>query len=486
MAAAVAAKKVGRDLTQGPIWKSLMLFAMPIVLANLIQQLYSMVDLMIIGQFVGNVGTVGVNTGGEIADFLTPVATAFASAGQIYIAQLAGAKRFNDQKKATGTFITLMMVASLVLMVLTVVLTNPILRMLNCPEEAMGEATSYMIITAIGLPFIFGYNAVCGVLRGMGESKRPLLFIIIAAAVNIVLDILLVAVIPLSAAGTAIATVISQFASFAASFVYMYKRRETFDFELKLRYFNFDPEHTKVLLQLGLPQAVRSILVRVSMLWVNANINACGSIASGTNGIGNKLQKFLEMFSSSMSQASAAMVGQNLGAKKQDRARKAVISTLLTSLAFGALISALILLFPKQTFGIFTIDAQVEALGVFYVQMLAVHIMVSSVTSSYQSMVLGAGSATLNFIIGVLDGVICKIGLSVLFVNLFLNAAPETFSMWTSMSAFAESGLELTQFLKTQAYFWGTGLSRALPAVVCMIYFYTGAWKKKKLLKDAK
>ncbi len=483
---AVMKKRVGRDLTSGPIWKSLMLFAMPIVLANLIQQLYSMVDLMVIGQFVGNVGTVGVNTGGEIADFLTPVATAFASAGQIYIAQLAGAKRFGDQKKATGTFITLMMIASLVLMVLTIVLTKPILRMLNCPEEAMGEATSYMVITAIGLPFIFGYNAVSGVLRGMGESKRPLLFIIIAAVVNIVLDILLVAVIPLSAAGTAIATVISQLASFAACFIYMYKRRETFDFELKLSYFNLDATHMKMLLQLGLPQAIRSILVRVSMLWINASINACGAIASGTNGIGNKLQKFLEMFSSSMSQACAAMVGQNLGAQKQDRAKKAVRYTLLTSFAFGLLISLIILLFPKQTFGIFTIDQQVEALGVFYVQMLAVHILVSAVTSSYQAMVLGAGSAMLNFIIGVLDGVVCKIGLSLLFIQLFLNAAPEAFSFWTGMAAYAEADLTLEEFLRTQAYFWGTGLSRVLPAVVCMIYYYTGAWKKKNLLKDAK
>jgi Na+-driven multidrug efflux pump len=101
-------------------------------------------------------------------------------------------------------------------------------------------------------------------------------------------------------------------------------------------------------------------------------------------------------------------------------------------------------------------------------------------------MVLGAGSAMLNFIIGVLDGVVCKIGLSLLFIRLFMNAAPETFSFWTAMSAYAESGLTLEEFLRTQAYFWGTGISRVLPAIVCMIYFYTGAWKKKNLLKDTK
>ena len=150
MAALTAKKNVGRDLTSGPIMSSLMLFAMPIVITNLIQQLYSMVDLMVIGQFVGNIGTVGVNTGGEIADFLTPVATAFASAGQIYIAQLSGARKFEDQKKATGTFITLMLTASFALMVLTLVLTKPILRLLNCPQApSISRPNSLLIVTFI-------------------------------------------------------------------------------------------------------------------------------------------------------------------------------------------------------------------------------------------------------------------------------------------------------------------------------------------------
>jgi len=458
---------VGRDLTTGPILSSLLVFAMPVVVSNLVQQLYSMVDLMIIGQYVGNIGTVGVNTGGEISDFLTPVATSFAAAGQIYIAQLAGAKRFEDQKKAAGTFIALMMGASLVFMALTLILTGPILRLLNCPAEAMGEATRYMIITAVGLPFIYGYNAVCGVLRGMGESRRPLLFVIIAATVNILLDILLVAVIPLSAAGTAIATVLSQFASFAASLIFMYKHKESFDFELKLSYFKCDRYHAKILLQLGLPQALRSMLVRLSMFWVNANINACGAIASGTNGIGNKLQKFLEIFSTSMSQAGAAMVGQNLGAKRQDRARKAVHGAVLTSLAFGVVICVVIWLFPRQTFGVFTTDEAVKDLGVYYITMLIVHILVSAITSSYQSMVIGAGNSLLAFIIGILDGVVCKIGLSILLVNVIFRVTPET--DW---------------FMTTLGYFWGTGLSRVLPAIVCMVYFYSGTWKKKTLVSD--
>lgn len=451
------AKRVGRDLTTGSVLNNLLVFVGPIILTNLIQQVYSMVDLMVIGRYVGNVGTVGVSTGGEIADFLTPVATSFATAGQIYIAQLAGAKRMDEQKKAIGSFITLMMLMSVFFTVLTIGLCSPILRLLNCPEDAMDSARGYMIITGIGIPFIFGYNAVCGVLRGMGESKRPMIFIIIAAVVNVFLDLLLVAVIPLEAAGTAIATSISQLASFIAAFVYMYKNRDAFGFEFRLSYFRLEKESTAIILKLGVPQAVRSILVRLSMLWVNASVNGYGMVESGTNSVGNKLQKFLEIFSSSMSQAAGAMIGQNLGAKKPDRAKKVVYCALVSCLVVAGAISLLVFLFPDALFGIFTKDADVLAMGVTYLHIMIIHFFASAITSSFQSMVIGSGNASLNFAIGILDGVICKIGLSILFSAVF------------GMGVYA--------------YFWGTALSRIIPGLVCIAYFAGGKWKNARLLK---
>lgn len=451
------AKQVGRDLTTGPVGSNLLVFVGPIILTNLIQQVYSMVDLMVIGQFVGNIGTVGVSTGGEIADFLTPVATSFATAGQIYIAQLAGAKRMEEQKKAIGSFITLMMLMSVVFMLLTIGLCSPILQLLNCPEDAVNSARGYMMITGIGIPFIFGYNAVCGVLRGMGESRHPMLFILVAAVVNIFLDVLLVAVIPLEAAGTAIATVVSQLASFLAAFLYMYKNREAFGLAFRPSYFKIEKASTAVILRLGVPQAIRSVLVRVSMLWVNASVNAYGLVESGTNSVGNKLQKFLEIFSSSMSQAAGAMIGQNLGAEKPDRARKVVYCTLVSCLMVAGMISLVVFLFPRALFGIFTKDADVLTMGVTYLNIMIIHFFASAVTSSFQSMVIGSGNASLNFAIGILDGVICKIGLSLLFVSAF------------GMGVYA--------------YFWGTALSRIIPGLMCIGYFAGRKWEHACLLK---
>lgn len=449
---------VGLDLTEKPILRSLAVFAVPIILANLIQQFYSLVDLIVIGQFMGSTGTVGVSTGGEVSDMLTPIATSFSAACQIYIAQLAGARNHRKVKTAIGTSITVMMLMSLLFMVGTILFYRPILVLLNCPAEAFGQAAAYMIITCAGMPFIFGYNAVCGVLRGLGESKAPMRFICIAAAVNIVLDLLLVVVFDMQAAGTAIATVFSQFASFAAAAVFMYRNREQLGFEMKLSYFKINADDLRVIVGLGVPQALRSTLVRFSMLWVNANVNAYGMIPSATNSVGNKLQKFLEVGSTGLSQAAAAMVGQNLGARKTERAKKIIWYSFFSSAAIAAVLSAVCLLWPKLVFGVFTQDAGVLEMGVRYLQILVFHLFFSALTSSFQAMIIGSGFASMNFVIGIMDGIICKIGLSILFA-------------WVlDMGAIG--------------FFWGTGLSRAIPGLICLAYFLSGRWKTRKLLEE--
>lgn len=460
MAASAAAKtkKMGVDLTDGSIWKGLYMFAIPIALTNVVQQLYSMVDLMVIGQYAGSAGTVGVSTGGEIADMLTPVATAFSTAGQIYIAQLFGAKMIDKVKETTGTLISMMTLASLMFMVISILFCRPILGLLNCPEVAMEEATRYMVITALGLPFVYGYNAVCGILRGIGESKRPLMFIIVAAVVNIVLDVILVAGFRWGAAGTAIATICAQFGSFLAAFLYMYKRRELFGFELKRSYFKIYKEPFEVILKLGLPQMGRAVMVRFSMLWLNSSVNSFGLVASATNSVGNKIQKFLEVFMLGLTQASGAMVGQNLGAKKQNRAAKTVWTTFFTCMGIATVLTAFAVVFPEEIFGIFTKDPEVLEFGKTYMKIMVIHFYLTGFHSSFLSMVVGSGFASLNFFQGMLDGIICRIGLAVLFAYVLDMGAV---------------GL-----------FLGAGVCRFFPGVLCCGYFLSGKWKMRKLLME--
>lgn len=452
----MASRTVGRDLTSGPIMKNLLLFAIPIILTNLVQQLYSMVDLMVVGKFVGSIGTVGVNTGGEIADLVSPAAMGFSTAGQIYIAQLVGAREHERVNRTVGTLLGFMLSLSALLAVIAIVFHYPLLILLNCPEEALAQARAYMIITAIGFPFTFGYYAVCGILRGMGESKHTLVFILVAAAINIVLDLVLVIVFKMDAAGTAIATTLSQFGAFAAAFVFMLREKEKFNFELKLSYFKFDRESLWVIIKLGIPQVIRSSLVRVSMLWVNATANSFGLVVSAANSVGNKLQKFLEVFVQGVDTASASMIGQNLGAKKTERAGKVTLYTLCATLTCAAVTCLLCIFCPKFIFGLFTSDQAVINLGVTFLHIFILHFIVSAIIGAFQAMVTGCGFVELGFIIGILDGVVCKVGLSWILLNIF------------------DMGYE--------GLWWGVACSRILPAIICICYYFSGKWKTRKLL----
>lgn len=450
-------QSVGRNLTEGPILPNLLSFAGPIILANIIQQFYSMVDLAVIGQFVGNTGTSGVSVGSEIADVIFPVAVGFSSAGQIYIAQQFGAGKVQQVKKVIGTLLTFMFLLAVFFTVCVIALVNPLLTMLNCPLESMEQARNYMVITALATPAVLGYNAICGILRGMGESKRPLFFVIVAASVNIVLDLLLVIVIPLEAAGTAIATAASQYGSFFAAAWFMWKKRDKFGIQLKLSYFKIDKDMLWVLIKLGFPQVVRSFLIRTSMLWVNATVNSYNDIVvSNTNYVGTKIQKLLEVFIVGMDTSAAAMIGQNLGARKLDRAKNITLCALLATLSFATVPSCIFLFLPRQIFSLFTQDPAVMALGAVFLRIMIVHFYASATVSAFQAMVTGSGFVSLGFVVGILDGVVCKIGLSLFFIHVM------DMGYW---------GL-----------FWGVACSRILPAIIYIAYFISGKWKNRKLL----
>lgn len=452
-------EKIGMDMTEGSVMKTLLLFSMPLIAANLLQEFYSMVDLMVIGKFAGSIGTVGVSTGGEIADILTPIAMAMAAAGQVYIAQLTGAGEGRKMKEAVGTLLTLMAGASVVFAVLIQILCPHLLSLLNCPQEAMGEAVAYLRITALGIPFIFGYNGVCGLLRGMGESKKPLVFIMIAASVNIFLDLLLVAGFRMGAAGTAIATVLAQVGACMAAFSYLYFKREQFDFELSLSYFKVCKRAAVILLRLAVPRMFQSCCIRFSLLWCNSNINSYGMVASATNSIGNKLQKISTTVLTAVDTGSGAMIGQNMGAKKAERVRKIVVSTLMITLTAATIASAFAVLFPKALFGIFTMDDAVMELGVTYLRIMVITFYLAALLGTFQAVVTGVGFAAFGFAIGMLDGVVCRIGFSLFFVYVL------------------EWGVK--------GYFMGHAMARLVPFLLSFLYYTSGRWKKRNLLMEA-
>lgn len=453
-----AKKKVGSDLTQGNILSQLIRFVLPLLLANVVQQLYNTVDMMVIGHWAGSEGTVGVSTGGEVATLLTFAATSFGSAAQIYVAQLYGAQNHKSISETIGTVLSFMLLAGLAVGVVCIACCDLFLGWLNCPTEAFAKARSYMMIASLGLPFIFGYNGICGLLRGMGEAKRPLLFIVVAAASNIVMDLLLVVVIPLEAAGTAIATVIAQLASFLAAGIFLYRKKDQFDLEFSFRGLRIHKKHFAVLMKLGLPLTAQSAFIHFTQLICTAQINQYGLVASATNSIGNKVQKLMNIFTASVNSGAGAMAGQNIGAKKHGRVRLIVYTTMACAACLSDVMILAALFLPRQAFALFTKDAEVIELGVTYLKISVIVFVLSPIQGSYGAVVTGSGNVKLSFLIGMLDGVVLRLGISFALAYGFQ--------------------------MGVVGFFYGNALARLGPVLLSSLYFYSGKWKTRKLLTE--
>lgn len=442
-------------MTEGPILSRLLIFVVPLLLSNLLQQLYNTVDVAIIGNYVGSAGTSGVSNGGEAATLLTFMAAAFGSAGQIYISQLYGAKDHKSINEVITTSLVFILLISLAFTGLCIIFCDMILTWLNTPAEAFGQAHNYMMIVNFGLPAIFGYNMICGILRGMGEGRRPLLFVIVAAISNVILDLLLVVVIPLEAAGTAIATIAAQYASCIAAGIFLYRRRHIFD--LHIHGVKIHRMHLKVLLRLGLPLTAQSVFIHFTQIICTASINTFGLVASSTNAIGNKIQKMITVFATSISAGAGAMVGQNIGAGKPDRVRKTVYTTLACTSVI-CLLSCLIAIFlPRQAFGLFGAEPEVLDLGVIYMHVCILIFLFTAPQGSYSSVLIGTGNARLNFIAGMLDAIL-RLSISYLLAYAF--------------------------HMGVTGFFVGNAMARLGPITISTVYYYSGKWKTVSLLKS--
>ena len=443
------------DMTQGPLLRQMIVFTLPLVLANLLQTLYMLVDLAVVGHFAGSEALAAVSVSGQITIFFTLVGTNFASGGQIYVAQLVGQKRREELGQAVGTILSFILLCSLAFAALGIGLCRPALGWLNTPPEAFDAAADYMRICSVGLIFLFGYNAVCAVLRGMGESRAPTWFIAVSAAVNVAGDLLLVAGLGMGAAGAAIATAVSQAAAFALSLWYLIRRSGGSGFVFRLSSLRICADKLRVIVKLALPLVLMQVSIHLSMLYISSYINSFGLAAASLAGVGNKLNSLMTMVSSAFGTAMATIVGQNIGAGQFGRIRRSLGISTAINMAVFLLFAAVVLLFPQAVFGLFTDDAEVLSLAPHYLRIAVWSYLFFSLMSPPNGVISGVGNTMLNLGISILDGVAARVGLSLLLGR--------HYGMW--------------------GYFAGYCLAGAVSVILGWAYVLSGRWTKRKLLQ---
>lgn len=451
-----------KDFTQGNITKQLIAFSWPLLLSNLLQVVYNMVDMIIVGNVIGKAGTSAVTVGGDVVNLLTFVGIGFASAGQVLIARYVGAGEREKIGRFVGTMSGFLASCAILLSVLGLIFQEPLLRLMKTPSEAYEGAAAYSAICMIGLVFIYGYNIVSAILRGMGDSKHPLLFIGIAAGMNLVLDVVFVVFMNMQAAGAALATVISQATSFLLCTLFLVKRRRQFCLEARRRDFIvWDGGMLTDFMKLGAPMAIKFASVMVSKLFVNAWINGYGVAVSAFAGIANKLATVVNMFSNAMNSAGSTLVGQNIVAGKFDRVKQILRNLLVITMAITLIFSVLIIIFPEQIFDLFIegSDPEVLSLAPAYVPIALLLFLASSLRATMNALINGSGNAKVNFATALLDGIILRIGLALLF------------------------GLALD--MKHTGFFLGDALAGFTPFWLGIIFYLTGAWKKSAKQKQA-
>ena len=449
-------KTMINDLTTGSVGKELLRFSFPFMLSNALQTVYNLVDMVVVGQFVGSAGLTAVSLGGQITWLLSCLAIGYASGGQIFISQLVGTKDREGIRRTIGTLFTAIALFSILFTVLGIAVHRPLLSLLNTPIEAMEQAADYVVVCSAGMFFVYGYNTVSAVLRGMGDSTRPFLFIAIAAVVNVILDLVFVGAMGMESGGAALATVISQAASFIISIIYLYIHRESFGFDFKPRSFAMDGKTFKAQSYLGLPLTVQTSAINISMMFVSAGVNAYGLVYASVYGIGSKLTSVMFIITNSISTASATMFGQNLGAGKHDRVRQVFWFGNLYCMIFFVVVAVGCLAFPEGIFRLFTQDGDVIAnAGHFMITMVVMFFGFATMTAGI-ALINGIGNGSLSLITALLDGVIVRIGLCVLL------AGPCGMGVW--------------------GYFWGNALAGFVSVIIGDFYYLSGLWKKRKLM----
>ena len=448
-----------RDMTEGSPWKSIAVFAVPMVIGNVAQQLYSTVDSIVVGKFVGDNALAAVGSASPILNMLYVLFIGISAGVGIMVAQYFGAKSKEDLSETIGNTITVTAICCVIVALLTLLVARPMLEMLNTPETIIDWCANYLYISLVGGAGMAYYNILSGILRGMGDSFSALLYLLVATVINIVLDIVFVGGLGLEVPGVALATVIAQGIS---AFLCLKKLTRMGDvFELNLERLKPKKKYVKQLISLGLPSGMTQAIFSSAMIVVQSLTNSFGEMFIAANVIIMRVDGFAMMPNFSFGTAMTTFSGQNVGAGKLDRVSKGAKQGTLMAVGVSATITAIILIFGKTLMGIFTETTELVEMSRYLMGILAAGYIAMAVTQSLGGVMRGAGDTMTPMWISMFTTVLVRV--PVAYGISFLTRTPE---------------LPVGRF---ECIHISLLTSWCLGAIITAFFFAKGKWKNKAI-----
>jgi putative MATE family efflux protein len=442
-----------QDLTTGKEGKLIFQFAAPMLLGNVFQQLFSVVDSIVVGNFVGKEALAAVGASFPVIFIMVSMIIGLVMGTTVVISQYFGAKDFAKVKRAIDTMYIYSSIAGIIATVIGLIISEPLLRLLGLPEVIMPQAVQYLRIYLSGIIIFFGFNGTSAVLRGLGDSKTPLYFLIIATIANIILDLLFVAVFKWGVAGAAYATLIANGLAFVLAIIWLNKTHKLI--RIAIKGLHFDREVFQHSIRIGLPTGIQQTLVAMGALALMGIVNKFGTNVIAGFSVASRLDSLAMIPAMSFSQALSTFVGQNIGANKSERIRAGLLATLKMSGIVTIVTSIFIVFFGHLLMSLFTKDPEVIRLGDQYLTIVSIFYLLFTLMFIYNGVMRGAGDTLIPMFFSLLSLWIIRIPMAY-----FMSARIGPSGIWWAIPAG-----------------WMIGL------ILSFAYYKSGRWKKKSVVK---
>ncbi len=445
-----------KDLTTGKEGKLILQFALPMLAGNVFQQLYNVVDSIVVGRAIGKEALAAVGANFPFIFALISFVVGIAIGSTVVISQFFGAKKMAEVKRTIDTLYIFMFFAAFFVTAAGILFARPIFRLIDLPPDVLPEAVQYFRVYALGFIFFFGFQGTSAIMRGLGDSKTPFYFLGGSTLLNIALDLIFVLVFRWGIRGVAAATVVAQGAAFFAIIFYMNRYHSFLDF--RPRHMHFDREIFRKSLKIGLPTGFQQTFVAFGFMALYRIVNMFGTPTIAAYSIAVRIDSFAAMPAMNFSAALATFVGQNIGAGKMERVHKGLKATLLMSNAVALLISIIALLFARQLMEVFTKDAGVVDIGKHYLLIVPLFYMVFATMFSINGVMRGAGDTLVPLFFSIISLWFVRIPASY-----FLSLKYGAIGIW-----------------------WGIPIAWFVGLLLAFFYYKTGRWKTKAVVRHQK